>query len=56
MNTLEELDMAGSGTFRIMVDTDTSKENVIRSIASRGWIVEQTISEGYGYVIVVAKK
>lgn len=56
MNTLEELDRAGSGTFRILADTDTSKENVIRSIASRGWIVEQTIAEGYGYVIVVAKK
>jgi len=55
MNTLEALDRAGSGTFKILVDTDTSKENVIRSIASRGWSVERVQSDGSEYGIVIVK-
>ncbi|MCE5312749.1 MAG: sulfurtransferase TusA family protein [Nitrospiraceae bacterium] len=55
MNTLEELDKAGSGTFSILVDTDTSKENVIRSVESRGWSVQQIESDEGGYVIVIVK-
>lgn len=55
MNTLEELDKAGSGTFSILVDTDTSKENVIRSVESRGWSVQQIESKEGGYVIVIVK-
>ncbi len=55
MNTLEELDKAGSGTFSILVDTDTSKENVVRSVESRGWSVQKIESKEGGYVIVVVK-
>jgi KaiC/GvpD/RAD55 family RecA-like ATPase len=55
MNTLEEINNAGSGTFRILVDTDTSKENVIRSVEARGWSVQQIDNDDKGYAIVINK-
>lgn len=54
--TLEEMKKVNSGEIQILVDTDTSKENVSRAAASQGWQVQQVQEEGEGYRIVVKKE
>lgn len=39
----------------ILVDTDTSRENVSRAAASQGWEVKALDSDGTGYRITIAK-
>lgn len=51
--TLEEMKRVKSGELQILVDTDTSKENVSRAAASQGWQVQDVREEGEGYRIVV---
>lgn len=54
--TLEEMKKVNSGEIQILVDTDTSKENVSRATASQGWQVQDVQEEGEGYRIVVKKE
>ncbi|MHC4713009.1 MAG: sulfurtransferase TusA family protein [Planctomycetota bacterium] len=50
---LNEMGAMKAGEIVILVDTDTSKENVSRAAGSRGWQVEEIAPEGDGYRITV---
>lgn len=54
--TLDEIKKADKGEIVILVDTDTSKENVSRAARSQGWQVKEIQPEGEGYRIVIAKE
>jgi len=43
------------GRIEILVDTDTSKENVSRAAKSKGWDVQIVEPDGSGYRIVIQK-
>ena len=53
--TLEEIKKAGKGEIDILVDTDTSRENVSRAAESRQWQVQEIQQEGEGYRIKIRK-
>ncbi len=53
--TLEEIKKTAKGEIEILVDTDTSKENVSRAAESRKWQVREIIPEGEGYRIRIGK-
>ncbi|MCK8603412.1 sulfurtransferase TusA family protein [Desulfoferrobacter suflitae] len=53
--TLDTLKTVDHGEIVILVDTDTSKENVIRAASSKGWQVRSVQPEGIEYRITVAK-
>lgn len=53
--TLEEIKKVNRGEIVILVDTDTSKENVSRAAASQGWEVADVTQEGDGYRITIKK-
>ncbi len=53
--TLEEIKKVDKGKIVILVDTDTSKENVSRAATSKGWQVKEIQQEGEGYRIIIAK-
>lgn len=54
--TLEEMKRSGKGEIQILVDTDTSKENVTRAAASKGWAVQDVKEEGEAYRISIRKE
>ena len=54
--TLDEIKKANQGEILILVDTDTSKENVSRAAASQGWQVKEILEEGGGYRITISKE
>lgn len=39
----------------VLVDTDTSKENVSRAAASQGWQVDEVIEDGESYRMTIRK-
>ena len=49
--TLEEIKKLDKGEIIILVDTDTSKENVSRLAKSQGWQVKDIQGEGEGYQV-----
>ncbi len=53
--TLEAIKRFGKGEIEILVDTDTSKENVSRAASSMGWQIENVIEEGSGYRIRIKR-
>jgi tRNA 2-thiouridine synthesizing protein A len=53
--TIEKIREVNQGEIVILVDTDTSKENVSRAAASLGWQVKQVIPQGPEYRIVLEK-
>lgn len=53
--TLEEIKKRQAGAIEILVDTDTSKENVLRASQSQGWTVEEVLEEGEGYRVKIRK-
>lgn len=53
--TLEAIKKHGRGEIEILVDTDTSKENVSRAASSMGWQIYQISPEGSGYRIKIKK-
>jgi TusA-related sulfurtransferase len=53
--TMDEMKKLGKGEVVILVDTDTSRENVSRAAASQGWQVKSVDSEGTGYRITITK-
>ena len=53
--TMDEIKKVGKGEIVILVDTDTSKENVSRAATNQGWEVKSVDSEGTGYRITVVK-
>jgi TusA-related sulfurtransferase len=53
--TLAEIKKLQQGEMEVLVDTDTSKENVSRAAVSQGWKVEKVLEEGEGYRIRIKK-
>ncbi len=53
--TLNEMKNLGKGEIVILVDTDTSKENVSRAASSQGWTVKGIEPDGTGYRIRISK-
>ncbi|MCU0613715.1 MAG: sulfurtransferase TusA family protein [Desulfobacterales bacterium] len=53
--TLNQIKISGKGRIEVIVDTDTSRENVTRAAESQGWRIENIHPEGEGYRIGIAK-
>ena len=53
--TLDEIKKVSKGEIVILVDTDTSKENVSRSAESQGWQVKDIQEENSGYRITIVR-
>jgi tRNA 2-thiouridine synthesizing protein A len=54
--TLDGIKKADTGEIVILVDTDTSKENVSRAARSQGWQVKDVLEEGGGYRVTISKE
>jgi tRNA 2-thiouridine synthesizing protein A len=54
--TLDEIKKVDQGEIVILVDTDTSKENVSRAATSQDWQVKDVFEEGGGYRITISKE
>jgi tRNA 2-thiouridine synthesizing protein A len=54
--TMEKIKKTKKGEIAILVDTDTSKENISRAATSQGWKVKGVKSEGTGYRLTIVKK
>lgn len=52
---LDEITKVDLGEIVVLVDTDTSKENVSRAATSKGWQVKDVQEEGEGYRITISK-
>jgi TusA-related sulfurtransferase len=52
--TLREIEKGKTGEVTVLVDTDSSKENVCRAASGRGWQVKSIDAEGAGYRILLA--
>ncbi|HQP30427.1 MAG TPA: sulfurtransferase TusA family protein [Deltaproteobacteria bacterium] len=52
---MNQMKSQGSGEFTVLVDTDTSKENVSRAARSKGWEVSAIEPEGDGYRLTLKK-
>jgi len=55
IETLDAIKRMGSGELEVLVDTQTSKENVTRAASSQGWQVREETSEGETYRLVLTK-
>lgn len=53
--TLDEIKRISEGEIEILVDTDTSKENVSRAASSNGWTVKDVTQEGEGYRVTIQR-
>jgi len=54
--TMDEIKKVDKGEIVVLVDTDTSKENVSRAINSQGWQVKDIKKEGEGFQITISKE
>jgi TusA-related sulfurtransferase len=52
MNAIKKIQ---KGEIVVLVDTDTSKENVSRAATSQGWQVKDVTAEGAGYRLTLSK-
>jgi tRNA 2-thiouridine synthesizing protein A len=53
--TLDEIKKGKDNEIIVLVDTDTSRENVSRAAESQGFRVNDVTPEGEGYRITIAK-
>jgi tRNA 2-thiouridine synthesizing protein A len=53
--TMDEIKKVSQGEIEILVDTDTSKENVSRAAQSKGWTVKDVKGEGEGYRVTIVR-
>ncbi len=53
---LNALKSDNDGEMIVLVDTDTSRENVTRAVASQGWKVQDVTEAGEGYSINIGKE
>lgn len=53
--TLKQIKTGNQNEIIILVDTDTSKENVMRAATSQGWEVKDVSPDGEGYQITIKK-
>lgn len=56
LETLKEIKKGESGEIVVLVDTDTSKENVCRAATAQGWQPKSIDAEGEGYKITLEKR
>ncbi len=54
--TLSEIKKLNKGEIVVLVDTDTSKENVSRAATAQGWQVKSIEPEGIGYRVILSKE
>ena len=54
--TLDEIKKGSENEIIVLVDTDTSRENVTRAAESQGCKVDEVSPEGEGYRITLAKE
>jgi TusA-related sulfurtransferase len=54
--TVSEIKKVQRGEITVLVDTDTSKENVTRAAASKGWTLKGVEPDGSGYRVRLAKE
>jgi TusA-related sulfurtransferase len=46
-----------NGTFEVIVDTDTSRENIMRLAKNEGWeVVETKKTQESGYILILRKE
>ncbi len=55
LKTLEGLKRLGKGEMMVIVDTETSRENVIRAAGAQGWQVKDILVELGEYRIALEK-
>lgn len=53
--TLNQIEEMGKGVIEVLVDTDTSMENVSRLAKNKGWNVKDVQDEGTGYKLILEK-
>ena len=53
--TIDEIKAGKTSEIEIIVDTETSKENVSRAATSQGWKVTDVSEEGNEYKITIRK-
>ena len=53
--TLNEIKKINKGEIVVLVDTDTSKENVSRAATAQGWELKSIEPDGAGYRIILKK-
>jgi tRNA 2-thiouridine synthesizing protein A len=53
--TLGEIKAGQTNEIEVLVDTDTSKENVARAAQSQGWTVTDTAEDNGGYKLTIKK-
>ena len=53
--TMDEIKKVTKGEVEVLVDTDVSKENVIRAAQSQGWQVKNVKEEDEGYGITIVR-
>lgn len=53
--TVNEIKKIKKGEIVVLVDTDTSKENVSRIAVSQGWTLKGVEPDGTGYRISIAR-
>jgi TusA-related sulfurtransferase len=54
--TLSEIKSGSDNEIVVLVDTDTSKENVSRAAVSQGCTIQNISPDGEGYKITVLRK
>ena len=54
--TMGKLRTLNQGELVVLVDTDTSKENVLRAAASLGWQASEIQAEGSEYRLTLEKR
>ena len=54
--TLKKIESMEKGEILVLVDNDTSKENVARAGASKGWKVKQIQTQGNEYHLAFIKE
>ena len=54
--TLNKIKGLDRGEIEVLVDTDTSKENVSRAAQSQGWQVAEVTESGTGYRVLIRKE
>ncbi len=54
--TMNEMKKLKKGEIVILVDTDTSKENVTRAATSQGWVLKDIEQDGSDYRIIILKE
>lgn len=54
--TLDEINKQEKGEIEVLVDTDTSKENVGRAAESKGWHVKKIQENEEGYKLLITRE